>query len=198
MKNFDGCRVLPWSVEVPSFSLCSLLRFFWASLFLSTSGRAWGSTRPERKKLNYSTAFFAVAQLDIQLAISFLCKRVKNPNTGDWVNLGRVVRYIRATVFVSIGKMSELFLVVVLVFRRGLWSISHWYSINNVDQIRGISDVFLCFILSLSLWKVLSTWPFFSSFLSKSLFIFVCAIPATLPNPILLTALVPLPESRVA
>ena len=38
------------------------------------------------------------ARPDIQVAVAFLCKRVKCPNTGDWKKLGRLVRYVRATI----------------------------------------------------------------------------------------------------
>ena len=38
------------------------------------------------------------ARPDLQMAISFLCKRVKAPNIGDWKKLRRLVRYVRATI----------------------------------------------------------------------------------------------------
>ena len=38
------------------------------------------------------------ARPDIQVAVAFLCKRVKCPVTGDWKKLGRLVRYVRATI----------------------------------------------------------------------------------------------------
>ena len=38
------------------------------------------------------------AQPDLQVAVAFLCKRVKCPNVGDWKKLGRLVRYVRATI----------------------------------------------------------------------------------------------------
>ena len=38
------------------------------------------------------------ARPDLQVAVAFLCKRVKCPNIGDWKKLGRVVRYVRATI----------------------------------------------------------------------------------------------------
>ena len=33
------------------------------------------------------------ARPDLQVAVAFLCKRVKCPNVGDWKKLGRLVRY---------------------------------------------------------------------------------------------------------
>ena len=38
------------------------------------------------------------ARPDLQVAVAFLCKRVKYPNTSDWKKLGRLVRYVRATI----------------------------------------------------------------------------------------------------
>ena len=38
------------------------------------------------------------ARPDLQVAVSFLCKRVKAPNVGDWKKLRRLVRYVRATI----------------------------------------------------------------------------------------------------
>ena len=42
------------------------------------------------------------ARPDLQVVVSFLCKRVECPNTGDWKKLGRLVRYIRATIHVPL------------------------------------------------------------------------------------------------
>ena len=44
---------------------------------------------------------------DIQVAISFLCKRVKEPNTGDWTKLGRVIRYVRSTIHLPLVLGSD-------------------------------------------------------------------------------------------
>ena len=41
------------------------------------------------------------ASPDLQVAVAFLCIRVKCPNIGDWKNLGRLVRYVRATIHLS-------------------------------------------------------------------------------------------------
>ena len=38
------------------------------------------------------------AQPDLQVAVAFLCKRVKCSNVGDWKKLRRLVRYMRATI----------------------------------------------------------------------------------------------------
>ena len=35
---------------------------------------------------------------DIQVAVAFLRKRVKNPNIQDWKKLGRLVQYVRSTI----------------------------------------------------------------------------------------------------
>ena len=35
---------------------------------------------------------------DLQVAVAFLYKRVKYPNVYDWKKLGRLVRYVRATI----------------------------------------------------------------------------------------------------
>ena len=40
------------------------------------------------------------ARPDIKVVVAFLCKRVKEPNSGDWKKLGRLVRYVRATVHI--------------------------------------------------------------------------------------------------
>ena len=62
------------------------------------------------RKLNASTAelfhrivakFLYVAKRlrhDLQVAVAFLCKRVKCPNVGDWKKLGRLVRYFKNTI----------------------------------------------------------------------------------------------------
>ena len=34
------------------------------------------------------------ARHDLQVAVAFLCKRVKCPNIGDWKKKGRLVRYV--------------------------------------------------------------------------------------------------------
>ena len=39
---------------------------------------------------------------DLQVAVSFLCKRVKAPNVGDWKKLRRLVRYVRATIYLPL------------------------------------------------------------------------------------------------
>ena len=38
------------------------------------------------------------ARPDLQVAVAFLCKRVKCPNVGDWKKLSRLVRYVCATI----------------------------------------------------------------------------------------------------
>jgi hypothetical protein len=38
------------------------------------------------------------ARPDLQLAVAFLCTRVKDPDTDDWKKLTRVMKYLRATV----------------------------------------------------------------------------------------------------
>ena len=38
------------------------------------------------------------ARPDLKVAVAFLYKRVKCPNIGDWKKLGRLVRYVRATI----------------------------------------------------------------------------------------------------
>ena len=38
------------------------------------------------------------ARPDLQVVVSFLCKRVKAPNVGNWKKFRRVVRYVRATI----------------------------------------------------------------------------------------------------
>ena len=35
---------------------------------------------------------------DLQVSVAFLCKQVKTPNIGDWKKLGRLVRYVHATI----------------------------------------------------------------------------------------------------
>ena len=42
------------------------------------------------------------ARPDIQVVVAFLCKRVKEPNNGDWKKLGRLVRYVRATIYIQL------------------------------------------------------------------------------------------------
>ena len=42
------------------------------------------------------------ARPDIQVAVAFLCKRVKCPNQGDWKKLGRLVRYVRDTIHIPL------------------------------------------------------------------------------------------------
>ena len=38
------------------------------------------------------------ARPDLQVPVAFLCKRVKCPDVGDWKKLGRLMRYVRATI----------------------------------------------------------------------------------------------------
>ena len=38
------------------------------------------------------------ARPDLQVAVAFLCKRVKCLNVDDWKKLGRLVRYVKATI----------------------------------------------------------------------------------------------------
>ena len=38
------------------------------------------------------------ARPDLQVSVTFICKRVAAPNVGDWKKLGRLVRYVRATI----------------------------------------------------------------------------------------------------
>ena len=38
------------------------------------------------------------ARPDLQVGVAFLCKRVKCQNVCDWKKLGRLVRYVRATI----------------------------------------------------------------------------------------------------
>ena len=73
------------------FFMLTALIFFKLHCFFQLVGALGAQPGLSAKSLIIVLRFFAVAQPDIQLAISFLCKRVKNPNTGDWVNLGRVV-----------------------------------------------------------------------------------------------------------
>ena len=42
------------------------------------------------------------ARPDIQTAIAFLCRRVKSPDIDDNKKLGRVMRYLRDTVFLPL------------------------------------------------------------------------------------------------
>ena len=37
-------------------------------------------------------------RLDLQVAVAFLCKRVKCPNVGGWKKLRRLVQYVRAAI----------------------------------------------------------------------------------------------------
>ena len=47
------------------------------------------------------------ARPDLQVAVAFLCKRVKCPNVGDWKKLGRLVRYVRATIYLPLIVRSD-------------------------------------------------------------------------------------------
>ena len=38
------------------------------------------------------------ARPDLQLSVTFLCTRVKDPDTDDWKKLTRVMKYLRATI----------------------------------------------------------------------------------------------------
>ena len=62
------------------------------------------------RKLDTSTAFLfhrivakflyvaKRARPDLQVVVAFLCKQVKCPNVADWKKLGKLVRYVRATI----------------------------------------------------------------------------------------------------
>ena len=68
------------------------------------------SVKMTQKKLDAATAnlfhrivarFLYVAKRarpDLQVAVAFLCKQVKCLNVGDWKKLGRLIRYVRATI----------------------------------------------------------------------------------------------------
>ena len=47
------------------------------------------------------------AKPDLQVSVAFLCKRVKIQNTGDWKKLGRLVRYICATIHLPLNLGSD-------------------------------------------------------------------------------------------
>ena len=47
------------------------------------------------------------AKPDLQVAVAFLCKRVNCPNMGDWKKLGRLVRYVRATIHLPLIVKSD-------------------------------------------------------------------------------------------
>ena len=60
---------------------------------------------------------------DIQVTVVFLCKQVKCPNTGDWKKLGRLVRYVRATI--------NLPLIIGLDgLKNMLWSIDASFAVH--------------------------------------------------------------------
>ena len=42
------------------------------------------------------------ARLDLQVAVAFLCKQVKSPNTSDLKKRGRLVQYVRATIHLTL------------------------------------------------------------------------------------------------
>ena len=78
------------------------------------SHRKLGCLSHDRNKLDTPTAdmfhyfvarFLYVAKRarpDLQVSVAFLYKRVKAPNIGDWKKLGRMVRYVCATIHISI------------------------------------------------------------------------------------------------
>ena len=51
-------------------------------------------------------------RLDIQVAVAFLCTRVRAPNVQDWLKLRRMLQYIKGTInlprIVSLGDMSRM------------------------------------------------------------------------------------------
>jgi len=47
------------------------------------------------------------ARPDFQVAVAFLCKRVKEPNIQDWKKLGRLVQYVRSTVHLPLVLGSD-------------------------------------------------------------------------------------------
>ena len=60
---------------------------------------------------------------DIQVAVAFLCKQVKCPNTGDWKKLERLARYVRV--------ITHLPLIIGLDGSRNIvWSIDTSFAIN--------------------------------------------------------------------
>ena len=42
------------------------------------------------------------ARPDIEVAVAFLCKRIKKPNIGDWNKLKRLARNVRATIHIPL------------------------------------------------------------------------------------------------
>ena len=42
------------------------------------------------------------ARPDLQVTVAFLCKRVKCLNVGNWKKLGRLVRYVRVTIYLPL------------------------------------------------------------------------------------------------
>ena len=60
------------------------------------------------------------AHLDIQISVSFLCTRVRGPDTNDYKNLARVLKYIQGTIglplILSIDKSGNIKLYVDALF----------------------------------------------------------------------------------
>ena len=53
------------------------------------------------------------ARPDIELAVFFLCTRVRDPNIDDWKKLKRVLGWLESTIndtgFIGVNSLNELF-----------------------------------------------------------------------------------------
>ena len=76
------------------------------------------------------------AQSDLQVAGAFLCKRVKYPNVGDWKKLGRLVRYVKATIHLPLINDSDGLLCCPYRHEEPHWILlDPWYRIAHFGVI---------------------------------------------------------------
>ena len=64
------------------------------------------------------------ARPDTQVAIAFLCTRVKNPTEEDYKKLGRLIRYIGETIHIHL-------ILGANDLKTLIWNVDDYYTVHN-------------------------------------------------------------------
>ena len=65
-----------------------------------------------------------LAQPDIQVAVEFICTRVKKPTEEDYRKLGQLIRYIGVTIHVPLILGGNY-------LKAPIWNVDSSYTVNN-------------------------------------------------------------------
>ena len=72
-------------------------------------------------------------QPDIQVAVAFLCTRVKNPNDEDYEKLDQLIRYVRETIYVPLILGAD-------DYRTLVWNLDASYAVHaDMKSYMGVS-----------------------------------------------------------